>query len=65
MTTDPHFDQRWLDAFIPAEHWHFHRQLLRRYNIVLAPGDFSAIVMAIQNGRARLIEQRGKDRAVF
>src|SRR5262249_33641850 len=54
MTTGTHFNKRWLDALIPAEHWHFHRQLLRRYSIVLAPGDFSAIVMAIQKGRARL-----------
>ena len=65
MTTDPHFNRRWLDVFIPAEHWHFHRQLLNRCNIVLAPGDFSAIVMAIQNGRARLIERQDKDRAVY
>jgi hypothetical protein len=60
-----HFDARWLDASIPAEHWHFHRQLLRRYKIVLAPGDFSAMIIAIQKGRARLIEQRAKGRAVY
>jgi hypothetical protein len=60
-----HFDPRWLYASIPAEHWHFHRQLLRRYRIVLVPGDFSAMIIAIRDGRARFTEQRAKGQAVY
>lgn len=50
---------------IPIDHWHFHRQLLHRYRIVLAPGDFSAIVASIRDGRARLIERQANGRAVY
>jgi len=46
-------------------HWHFHRQLLHRYGVVLAPGGFSAIVIAIRDSRARLIERQANGRAVY
>lgn len=65
MTRADAFDPRWLGLSIPAAQWHFHRQLLRRYKIVLAPGDFSAMLAAIQKGRALLIEQQANGRAVF
>jgi len=58
--TDDGLDARWIGAVIQQDQWHFHRQLLARYKIVLAPGEFSMIVEAIQTGRALLIERRGK-----
>jgi hypothetical protein len=58
-------DPRWVGAVIPKEHWHFHRQLLDRYNIVLAPGEFSMIVEAIESGGALLVEKRGKKQAIY
>jgi hypothetical protein len=58
-------DPRWVGAVIPSEHWHFHRQLLDRYNIVLAPGEFSMIVKVIQSGRALLVEKRGAKVAIY
>jgi hypothetical protein len=58
-------DPRWVGAVIPKEHWHFHRQLLDRYYVVLAPGEFSMIVEAIQSGRALLVEKRGAKQAIY
>lgn len=58
-------DPRWVGAVIPTDHWHFHRQLFDRYNIVLAPGEFSMIVKAIQGGRALLVEKRGTKLAIY
>lgn len=58
-------DPRWAGATIRSEHWHFHSQLLRRYGIVLAPGEFTAIVTAIEDGTALLIEKRGRRQAIY
>jgi hypothetical protein len=58
-------DPRWIGAMIPKGHWHFHRQLLARYQIVLAPGEFSLIVEAINTSRALLIERRGAKEAIY
>ena len=58
-------DLRWVGAVIPKKHWHFHRQLFDRYNIVLAPREFSMIVEAIESGRALLVEKRGKKQAIY
>lgn len=58
-------DPRWVGVAIGKEHWHFHRQLLDRYKIVLAPGEFSMIVKAIQSGQALLIEQRRGKQAIY
>ena len=35
MPDDPDFDARWAGASIPKWHWHFHRQLCKRYGLVL------------------------------
>jgi len=58
--TDDCLDPRWVGAVIEQGQWHFHRQLLSRYGIVLAPGEFSMIVKALESGEALLIERRGK-----
>ena len=63
--TDETLDPRWVGAAILKEHWHFHRRLLDHYRIVLAPGDFSAIVDAILCGRAMLIQRREARQAVY
>ena len=58
-------DPRWIGAVIQQDQWHFHRQLLARYRVVLAPGEFSMIVKAIGEGRARLIERRHRRQAIY
>jgi len=58
-------DPRWIGAVIPREHWHFHRQLLDRYNIVLAPGEFSLVMEMINRRRAQLIEERRDGQAIY
>jgi hypothetical protein len=60
MSVAQELDSRWIGAVIHRDQWHFHRQLLARYGIVLAPGEFSLIVAAITDGRARLVERRGR-----
>jgi hypothetical protein len=59
------FDPRWDGRAIPERHWHFHRQLLARYGIVLAPGEFSVMVRDIKSGHAQLIEKRSGKRAIY
>ena len=56
------FDPRWQGRSIPERHWHFHRQLLARYGIVLGPGEFSEMLRDIKDGRALLIEPRTQRR---
>lgn len=58
-------DPRWHGAMIPSEHWHFHRQLLERYKIVLAPGEFTLIHKALKAGTAQLIERRKGRKAIY
>jgi hypothetical protein len=58
-------DSRWIGAVIRQDQWHFHRQLLARYKIVLAPGEFSLIVDSILTGKARLIERRRRRLAIY
>ena len=65
LDLDGEFDARWHGAFILIEHWHVHRRLLRRCNIVLAPGEFSAILSAIRSGKAPLIERRADGRELY
>lgn len=59
------FDPRWLGACISEREWHFHRQLLRRYGVVLGVGQFSKIVREIRRKRARLVQRRGKEGAIY
>ncbi|MES0179697.1 hypothetical protein NKJ86_14000 [Mesorhizobium sp. M0025] len=65
MSKKPYFNPRWLGASIPEQHWHFHRQLLLRYGIVLGPGEFSDIVHDIRTGYAKVIEKRSKNTAIY
>ncbi|WP_379548334.1 hypothetical protein ACFCW2_03980 [Qipengyuania sp. DSG2-2] len=51
------FDDRWLNAVIGREHWHFHKRLFERYGIVLAPGEFSRIHKLIVSRRAYLVDK--------
>ncbi len=59
------FDRRWQGVSIPSYHWHFHRRLLTRYGIVLAPGDFSKMVRDISRGYAELVERRRRGGLVY
>ena len=59
------FDLRWAGATIPVDHWHFHRQLLNRYGVVLAPGEFCQIVKDIRDGCAMLVERRRTGRGTI
>lgn len=65
MASDEAFDERWLGASIPSDHWHFHRQLLARYGIVMAPGEFTGMLNDITKGRALRLVERPKGRAIF
>ncbi|MGQ3281550.1 hypothetical protein [Bosea sp. (in: a-proteobacteria)] len=65
MIVDDGFDARWLGKSIPQRHWHFHRRLLERYNIVLAPGEFSDMLKDIASGRAPLIQRRSAKNAIY
>jgi hypothetical protein len=46
------FDERWNGRALPQKDWHFHRQLLTRYGIVLAAGEFAGMVRDIKHGAA-------------
>jgi hypothetical protein len=59
------FDPQWYGRSIPERHWHFHRQLLARYGIILAPGEFSKMLRDIRGGRALLIERRTRKTAIY
>lgn len=65
MIGDDGFDARWLGKSIPQRHWHFHRRLLERYGIVLAPGEFSQMAKDIASGRATLIQRRSAKSTVY
>lgn len=65
MSKGPYFNPRWDGASIPERHWHFHRQLLIRYGIVLGPGEFSDMVHDIKTGYAKVIEKRSKKTAIY
>ncbi len=65
MSADDGFDSRWLGKSIPQRHWHFHRRLLERYDIVLAPGEFSQMLKDIATGRAPLVQRRSSKSAVY
>ena len=65
MIGDDGFDMRWLGKSIPQRHWHFHRRLLERYNIVLAPGEFSIMLKDIASGKAPLVQRRSVKSAVY
>jgi hypothetical protein len=65
MSKKHYFNPRWYGASIPQKHWHFHRQLLIRYGIVLAPGEFSDMLHDIRHGYAKLIEKRSKSRGIY
>jgi hypothetical protein len=59
------FDPRWNGCSIPARDWHFHRQLLVRYGIVLCPGEYARMVKDIKAGFAELIEMRSVREAIY
>ena len=65
MIDEDGFDQRWERAFIPSQHWHFHRRLLSRYRIVLGPGEFSAIVRALEDHTALPVDQRSGGGTIY
>ncbi|GAA0570604.1 hypothetical protein [Rhizomicrobium electricum] len=65
MSAEDDFDPRWLGAHISEAEWHFHRQLLKRYGIVLGVGQFSKIVMDIRSGRATLIKATRGSRGLY
>lgn len=50
---------------IPSYHWHFHRRLLERYGIILAPGEFSRMMRDIRSGRADLVERRPRGGIIY
>ncbi|BBK34757.1 hypothetical protein STHU_53910 [Allostella humosa] len=58
-------DTRWDGASIPQKHWHFHRQLLQRYGIVLGAGEFGGIIRAIRTGKALVVERRRGDQVIY
>lgn len=65
MSSDEGFDSRWIGAVIRRPLWHFHRQLYRRYGIVLAPGQFNDLVRALQDGRAQPVLRKKGGKAVY
>jgi len=65
MENDDDFDPRWYGKSIPKYHWHFHRQLWERYDIVLAPGEFSQMLRDIEEGRATVIERLSGNRVIY
>lgn len=65
MNDDDGFDVRWVGRSIPERHWHFHRRLLERYGIVLAPGEFSQMLKDITSGKAPLVQRRSAESAVY
>jgi hypothetical protein len=65
MSDTTTLDPRWIGAMIPKEHWHFHRQLLDRYGIVLAPGDFSKMQSDLADGRALLVKKLKGPQAIY
>lgn len=62
---DKHIDPRWVGAVINQDRWHFHRRLLERYGIVLAPADYSRISRSIAHGETPLIEPKPDGTAVY
>jgi len=58
-------DPGWIGAYIPKQDWHFHRQLLLRYGVVLTLGQFSQIIADIRRGQARLVKAKGKRGAIY
>ncbi|MER8565953.1 hypothetical protein NKH85_19645 [Mesorhizobium sp. M0924] len=65
MSNKTYFNPRWLGASIPTKHWHFHRQLLIRYRIVLGPGEFSDMIRDIKSGYAKVIEKRSNRMSIY
>jgi hypothetical protein len=59
------FDERWNGASIPQEHWHFHRQLLDRYGIIMGPGDFSDMLDGLRLGKALLVKSAARGRGIY
>lgn len=60
-------DPRWHGALIEDNLFHFHRRLLERWDVVLGPGDYTAMRQMIRRGRAtyiRTTERGGKVYAV-
>jgi len=56
--------------FIPFAHWHFHRQLYRRYKTVLCPGEWEVMVKEIREGyltplRLKIPPQRSANKETF
>ncbi len=56
----------WPDGtVIERDTWHFHSQLLKRYGIILAPGEFSGLQRAILSGKAILVQQKATGSAIY
>jgi hypothetical protein len=52
---------KWHGAFIPAEHWHFHRRVFERSRMVLPPGAFSMMIQQLCAGPSRQAQRIGKN----
>lgn len=59
------FDSRWENKAIHERDWHFHRRLLERCGIVLAPGEFAAIIRDIKRGTAVQVKKLTSRKAIF
>ena len=59
------FDARWHGKSIPMRDWHFHRQLMALYGIVLAAGEFASMVRDIKHGAALPIMKLSPRRVIY
>ena len=65
VSEQPGFETHWIGARIGEPEWHFHRQLFRRYGIVLGVGQFSQIIKDIRGGCAPLVKPKGTRGGIF
>jgi hypothetical protein len=65
MRCDGELDPLWVGVTYDAATWHFHSQLLKRYGVVLAPGEYSLITSMIRKGTALLVRERKDKTAIY
>jgi hypothetical protein len=58
------FDPRWENKAIPKRDWHFHRQLLKRYGVVLAAGEYASMMRDLRHGAATPIMKLSPRRVI-
>lgn len=54
-----------MGACIQEREYHFHRQLLKRYGIVLGVGQFTRVKKDIERSRTHLIKARGDGAGIY